>query len=133
MHEAELKIYFAGSIRGGREFKDTYFKMIRMLQSLGRVFTEHIGDTGDIIRDDKGLSDREIHDRDMDWLIRSDLLIAEVSVPSLGVGYEIGRAIHLAKPNAGIQACSSSYRLIFILIISSAPLYISWINSSWKL
>jgi nucleoside 2-deoxyribosyltransferase len=94
----ELKIYFAGSIRGGREFSDTYFKMIRMLQSFGRVFTEHVGDPDNSNRDDKSLSDREIHNRDMDWLMRSDLLVAEVSVPSLGVGYEIGRAIHLKKP-----------------------------------
>ena len=98
MHMQELKIYFAGSIRGGREFSDTYLKMIRMLQSFGRVFTEHVGDPENINRDDKSLSDREIHDRDMDWLRQSDLLIAEVSVPSLGVGYEIGRAIHLEKP-----------------------------------
>ena len=95
---ADLKIYFAGSIRGGREFSDTYQQMIRMLQSLGRVFTEHVGHSDVLQEDGQNLSDREIHDRDMDWLRQSDLLIAEVSVPSLGVGYEIGRAIQLHKP-----------------------------------
>jgi len=98
MHKPELYIYFAGSIRGGRDFSATYQKMIRMLQSFGQVFTEHVGDLENINKDDKTLSDREIHDRDMDWLKQSDLLIAEVTVPSLGVGYEIGRAIHLEKP-----------------------------------
>ena len=38
-----------------------------------------------------------IHDRDMKWLIDSDLIIAEVTNPSLGVGYEIGRALEYDK------------------------------------
>jgi nucleoside 2-deoxyribosyltransferase len=44
------------------------------------------------------LSDRQIHDRDLGWIVESDLLVAEVTVPSLGVGYEIGRAIEIGKP-----------------------------------
>ena len=95
---SELQIYFAGAIRGGREFSDSYYQIIQLLGAFGRVFTEHVGDPDLINRDDKTLSDREIHDRDMDWLRQSDLFIAEVSLPSLGVGYEIGRAIHLEKP-----------------------------------
>jgi len=98
MQMPELKIYFAGSIRGGREFSDVYSQIIQLLGDFGRVFTEHIGNPDNIKQDEVSLSDTEIHDRDMDWLRKSDLLIAEVSVPSLGVGYEIGRAIHLEKP-----------------------------------
>ena len=44
------------------------------------------------------LSDQEIHDRDLQWIIESDMLVAEVTIPSLGVGYEIGRAIEMGKP-----------------------------------
>ena len=59
--------------------------------------TEHVGDKslndkGEIIEDDYF-----IHDRDMKWLIDSDLIIAEVTNPSLGVGYEIGRALEYDK------------------------------------
>lgn len=39
---------------------------------------------------EKGLSDAEIYERDMALLERADALVAEVSAPSLGVGYEIG-------------------------------------------
>ncbi|MBA4417087.1 MAG: hypothetical protein C0392_04135 [Syntrophus sp. (in: bacteria)] len=39
-----------------------------------------------------------IHDRDMAWLSACDCVVAEVSVPSLGVGYELGRATTLSKP-----------------------------------
>ena len=47
-------------------------------------------------RGDINLS-RNGHHSDFFWLIESDLLIAEVTNPSLGVGYEIGRAVHNHK------------------------------------
>jgi nucleoside 2-deoxyribosyltransferase len=34
----------------------------------------------------------------MAWLAGADLIVAEVSTPSLGVGYELGRAEALGKP-----------------------------------
>jgi nucleoside 2-deoxyribosyltransferase len=107
----ELTIYFAGSIRGGRELSDTYLEIIDLLRSFGRVFTEHIGDDKRINQEGAVLSDAEIHDRDMDWLRQSDLVIAEVSTASLGVGYEIGRAIHLGKPVLCLIRAGASGRL----------------------
>ncbi len=58
--------------------------------------TEHIADPTAVL--DHHLSDKEIHDRDIEWLRESDLIIAEVTQPSLGVGYEIGRALEWGKP-----------------------------------
>ncbi|KAB0337781.1 hypothetical protein FD755_025470, partial [Muntiacus reevesi] len=42
--------------------------------------------------------DRLIHDRDLAWLQQADAVVAEVTQPSLGVGYELGRAVALHKP-----------------------------------
>ncbi|KAJ0067282.1 hypothetical protein NL108_015797, partial [Boleophthalmus pectinirostris] len=42
--------------------------------------------------------DKQIHDRDLDWLRQSHVVVAEVTQPSLGVGYELGRAKDLNKP-----------------------------------
>ena len=86
-------IYFAGSIRGGHGDAALYKQIINELKSYGAVLTEHIG-SDDISFE---LSDRYIHDRDLEWLSSSDILIAEVTTPSLGVGYEIGRAIAMEK------------------------------------
>ena len=44
------------------------------------------------------LSDNQIHARDMTWLEECDAVVAEVTTPSLGVGYELGRAEKLGKP-----------------------------------
>ena len=93
-----MNIYFCGSIRGGRDLASTYAEMIGILGSYGRVLTEHLGSDEVIEAKDRVLSDKEIHDRDLQWIVESDLLVAEVTVPSLGVGYEIGRAIEMGKP-----------------------------------
>lgn len=90
------KIYFCGSIRGGRSDYQIYQQLIKFLSQYAEVLTEHVGDQN--VAADHGLSDQEIHDRDMNWLRESDLLIAEVTQASLGVGYEIGRALELGKP-----------------------------------
>jgi len=43
------------------------------------------------------MTDVEIHDRDLDWLLASDVVVAEVTTASLGVGYELGRGIEHGK------------------------------------
>ena len=93
-----MKIYFCGSIRGGRQLALTYEKLITMLQEHGKVLTEHLGSDEIIQTKDRILSDKAIHDRDMQWIVEADVLVAEVTVPSLGVGYEIGRALEMGKP-----------------------------------
>jgi len=92
-----MKIYFAGSIRGGRQDAALYYEIVQQLKTRGEVFTEHIGDTElGVLGQDIG--DGKIHDRDLDWLRESDFLVAEVTTPSLGVGYEIGKATEWGKP-----------------------------------
>jgi 2'-deoxynucleoside 5'-phosphate N-hydrolase len=93
-----MKIYFAGSIRAGREHAAVYEEMITWLRSFGEVLTEHVGNIALSEKGDDGPSDRYIHDRDMAWLSACDLVVAEVSSPSLGVGYELGWAVALKKP-----------------------------------
>ncbi|CAG2193379.1 DNPH1 [Mytilus edulis] len=87
---------FWGSISGGRDDADLYARLIEQLRQYGKVLTEHVGNSS-VEEDEKDLSDKEIHDRDMEWLNECDYLVAEVTQPSLGVGYEIGRAVDLKK------------------------------------
>jgi 2'-deoxynucleoside 5'-phosphate N-hydrolase len=103
-----MKIYFAGSIRGGREDAALYLQIIEYLKTFGDVLTEHIGDPQLTELGDDGPTDRFIHDRDLEWLQAADVLVAEVTTVSMGVGYEIGRAVEsgkkvlcLFRPNSG--------------------------------
>ena len=105
-----INIYFAGSIRGGRQLAGRYSELIEMLRTYGHVHSEHVGDDM-AIEQDKKLSDRQIHERDLEWIGQSDKVVAEVSVPSLGVGYEIAYAIRLGKPVLCLYDENSEYRL----------------------
>ncbi len=89
-------IYFAGAIRGGRADADLYRQLVTFLSGFGLVLTEHVGDEV-LLSEEQGLSEAEIFARDMGWLKEADVVIAEVTTPSLGVGYELGIAQHLGK------------------------------------
>ena len=106
-----MNIYFCGSIRGGRNLGKTYEEIIVMLRNYGNVLTEHLGSDEDIESKDRILTDREIHDRDLQWIADSDLVVAEVTLPSLGVGYEIGRAIEMSKPVLCLFRRGTNYTL----------------------
>ncbi|XP_037543212.1 2'-deoxynucleoside 5'-phosphate N-hydrolase 1 [Nematolebias whitei] len=94
-----MKIYFCGSIRGGRDDVHLYQKIVRKLLSYGTVLTEHVANTdlSDAGEDSTAKGDQAIHDRDVDWLRQSDVIVAEVTQPSLGVGYELGRVVDMKK------------------------------------
>ncbi|QGY48114.1 nucleoside 2-deoxyribosyltransferase [Maribellus comscasis] len=92
-----MKIYFAGSIRGGREDAALYLEIIEFLKNYGEVLTEHVGDPSLTSNGDGGPADQYIHNRDLEWLQSADVLVAEVTIVSMGVGYEIGRAIEAGK------------------------------------
>ena len=89
-----MKIYFAGSIRGGRVDAGLYHRLIEYMKRDHIVLTEHVGS----LQLQESASDAEIYDKDMAWLRESDLVIAECTCPSLGVGYELAYAEKIEKP-----------------------------------
>lgn len=102
-----MRIYFAASIRGGRDDGEIYGQLIDVLRSFGTVLTEHIARPDDT---ERGLSDEEIYRRDLEWLQSADVMVAEVTTPSLGVGYEIATAeergipvLCLFRPSSGLM------------------------------
>ncbi|MBA3016498.1 MAG: nucleoside 2-deoxyribosyltransferase [Proteobacteria bacterium] len=91
-----MKIYFAGSIRGGRDDGELYARLIGYLKRYGTVLTEHVGDAA-LLAEEQDMSEEAIFGRDMQWLSVADLVVAEVSTPSLGVGFEIATAQAMGK------------------------------------
>ena len=93
-----MKIYFACSITGGREFEFVYQEMVAALvQDRHQIPTAHLVESGVGVLE-AGIDPLTVYARDVDWIRASDVLIAEVSVPSHGVGYEIAFALGLGKP-----------------------------------
>lgn len=92
-----MKIYFAGSIRGGRELQADYAAIVNSLAANGHiVLTEHVA-SPTLSEDEQNQTDSAIYTQDIQWLDQADVVVAEVSVPSLGVGYEIGYALHVHR------------------------------------
>jgi len=97
-----MNIYFACSLTGGRDDEKIY-----------QIITDHLIDSGhqvptaflaqfNIMANESDSSPVEIYTRDAAWIQACDALIAEVSTPSHGVGYEIGYALNLDKPVLGL-------------------------------
>lgn len=93
-------IYFSGAITGGRGDVPLYRRIVERLEAEGHrvyagvVAATDIGDTGE------SLDSAAIFERDLRWIAEvadaGGLIVAEVSQPSTGVGYEIatGRYRH---------------------------------------
>ena len=88
----EKKVYFAGSIRGGREDVAVYKRIIDYINATDTVLTEHIGLGSLSVKARTKEDDVHIYERDTEWLRSSDVLIAECTNPSHGVGYELAYA-----------------------------------------
>ena len=62
MADTDMKIYFSGSVSGGREDVALYLQIILQLKEHGLVLTEHIGDARLDARGEPGLGVAEIHE-----------------------------------------------------------------------
>ncbi len=93
-----MKVYLSGSIRGGRQLQNIYQTILDFLQDNNHeVLTYHVA-SKNILEIETEQSDTDIFTQDESWLKECDCLIAEVSVPSLGVGYEIADTLARNKP-----------------------------------
>jgi len=93
-----MNIYFACSITGGRDFESIYQELVTALLADGHeIPTSHLAQS-EVMDQERVIAPRMVYERDVDWIKNCDALVAEVSVPSHGVGYEIGFALNLGKP-----------------------------------
>lgn len=93
-----MNIYFSCSITGGRAEEDIYQAIVRELEEQGHeVPTAHLS-SPDVMELENVVDAVDIYERDMAWIRNCDAVIAEVSTPSHGVGYEIAYALSLRKP-----------------------------------
>ena len=108
-----MNIYFACSITGGREFETVYQAIIAALVEDGHeIPTAHLAEGG-VMALEAVANPEDIYARDVAWIQGCDALIAEVSTPSHGVGYEIGYALGLGKP---VLCCHQADRSISKMI-----------------
>lgn len=93
-----MNIYFACAITGGRQQENIYRLIVDSL-----IFDGHTVPTAHLSRPEVMdleaiVQPQEVFSRDTSWIKACDAVIAEVTTPSHGVGYEIAYALNLSKP-----------------------------------
>ncbi len=92
-----MKVFFAGSIRGGRSMLFEYKQIVALLKKLGHhVVSEHVA-SSKLEKAEARLTDEEIFLSDIRFIDECDCLVADITVPSIGVGYEICYAVSKGK------------------------------------
>lgn len=93
-----MNIYFSCSLTGGRADQPIYAAIVDALLAQGHtVPTAALAHPG-IMTEEAAIEPGVVYARDVAWVREADALIAEVSTPSHGVGYEIALALILDKP-----------------------------------
>ena len=97
------KIYLAFPIKGERQSDPLYGAIARYLSSKGELVSNHKNGYESYADEGVPSSAQSIYEDDIQRLRSADLLVAEVSTPSLGVGYEIAKAEELDKATICLQ------------------------------
>lgn len=85
-----MKIYLACTVRGDRGAIAGLRTLVGALEAEGHtILTKHLLDD-DIEGAEAALTERAVYERDMAWLESCDVLIADASGSSFGVGFEVG-------------------------------------------
>jgi hypothetical protein len=90
-------IYFACSITGGRRDEPVYQQIVAALQADGHEVPTALLAGSNVMELELVIDPISVYRRDTGWIEGCDLLVAEVSTPSHGVGYEIAYALGLGK------------------------------------
>ena len=83
-------VYCAGAIKGDTTYQNNYIEMIRFIKSMNH---SPLAELNGKFNASIPLNDNQIYTRDIKWIEGSALMIAEISGPSLGVGFEISYAL----------------------------------------
>ena len=93
-----MRVYFACSITGGRRNEDVYQAMVAALEAAGHEVPTAVLARPEVMDLEKVTEPEDVFTRDFGWLKSSQALVAEVSTPSHGVGYEICTGLGMGIP-----------------------------------
>ena len=94
------RLYYAAAMLGDRSNLEDNREIARLLEDDFEIITKHVFE--DMLDIEKGAKPEEIFKRDIELLDKCDYVVADVSYPSLGVGFEIAYALLKLKPVIGI-------------------------------
>ena len=85
-----MQIYLACTVRGDRGAVAGLRALVAALEGAGHaILTKHLLDDN-VEGAESALTERAVYERDIEWLEACDILIADASGSSFGVGFEVG-------------------------------------------
>ncbi len=87
-------VYCAGAIKGDSSYKESYLEVINIVKKEGHSALSELNPE---FKSAFPLNENQIFQRDIKWIEKSTLMIAEISGPSLGVGFEIAYALYMRE------------------------------------
>ena len=85
-----MRVYLACTVRGNRAALDTARRLAQLIEALGHtVLTSHLLDDA-VDQTESLIADAAVFERDLEWLEQAEVLVAEASGSSYGVGFEVG-------------------------------------------
>src|SRR5690349_8269229 len=93
-----MKLYFSCSITGGRADQPIYAALVAHLQARGHTVLTAALAAPTYLTDEGEMAPAAVYSRDVAWVNAAGALIAEVTTPSHGVGYEIAWALRRPIP-----------------------------------
>ena len=88
-----MTIYLACTVRGDRGAVVALRLLVRALEAAGHiVLTKHLLEEH-VDANEAAITERDVYVRDVEWLEQCDLLIADASGSSFGVGFEVGSVL----------------------------------------
>ncbi len=87
-------VYCAGAIKGDSSYQEGYLDIINIVKKGGHSALSELNSD---FKPAFPLNEKQVFQRDIKWIEKSSLMIAETSGPSLGVGFEIAYALYMRE------------------------------------
>lgn len=110
-----MRVYFLGTITGGREYVENYKLIINSLEALGHdVLSKQLADKK-ITTQGEPFSSSYLFEREKAKMDLAEVVVAEVSTTGVGTGYFIAYALNAHKPVLVLNSKSLDRRQSVVL------------------
>ncbi len=87
-------VYCAGAVKGDTSYRESYEEIIEIVKRNGYSALSELNPE---FKSAFPLNVKQVFQRDIKWIEKSSVMIAEISGPSLGVGFEISYALYVRE------------------------------------
>lgn len=95
-----MKIFFTASLSGKDKYITNYEKIVTILKKNGYdLVSNHVLESEKELVSKESLEERQKYQKKFhQWINKADIVVAEISYPSTGVGYQLTHSLEKGKP-----------------------------------